>query len=267
MKQELRIFLTALMFYTRIPSPYKFKYDEKYMRKSTRYFPVMGWIVGGVSALVFIGSNSLFSVEISTILSMMASLLTTGAFHEDGLADVADGFGGGWEKEKILTIMKDSAIGTYGALALVLALLLKFVALSETVSTPYALSYSSSIQVAVILISGHSVSRFVAITTIMRNQYVRSKDKTNKVGLAITQETSSWLSLMTIPVLFGLAPLLLFGTYKVVILLVPMFLAQYLMIRFFKKRIGGYTGDCLGAIQQVCEIVFYLGVLVLWKFI
>ena len=133
MKKELHIFFTTLMFYTRIPCPKNIDHNPEYLNKATRYFPIVGWIVGGISFAVYYLSSIVFSQEIAIILSMIGGILTTGAFHEDGFADVCDGFGGGWTKEKILMIMKDSAIGAYGAIGLVLLFLLKFQSLNQLI--------------------------------------------------------------------------------------------------------------------------------------
>jgi len=125
-KYEIQVFFTALMFYTRIPCPAWVNHDEEFLNKATRYFPLIGWIVGGLAALTFYGSSFIFSKEVSILFSFAISVLITGAFHEDGFADVCDGFGGGWTKEKILDIMKDSRVGAYGAIGIVLLFLLKF---------------------------------------------------------------------------------------------------------------------------------------------
>jgi cobalamin synthase len=93
-KLQFHIFLNALMFYTRIPVPAWMKHDDDMLNKATVYFPVIGWIVAGISGLVFYGASRVFNPDISIILSIVASVLTTGAFHEDGFADVCDGFGG-----------------------------------------------------------------------------------------------------------------------------------------------------------------------------
>ena len=101
-KEQLKIFLTAVMFYTRIPCPSYVDHSEEYLNKSTRHFPLIGIIVGFISFIVFWTSNLIFNIEISIVFSIAAGILITGAFHEDGLADTFDGFGGGWTKEKIL---------------------------------------------------------------------------------------------------------------------------------------------------------------------
>ena len=99
MKKQLHIFFTALMFYTRIPCPKNIDHNPEYLNKASRYFPLIGWIVGGISFGVYYLSAILFSSEIAVILSIIAGILTTGAFQEDGFAEVCDGFGGGWTKE------------------------------------------------------------------------------------------------------------------------------------------------------------------------
>src|SRR6478609_3085615 len=134
MKKELHIFFTALLFYTRIPCPKNIDHNPDYLHKASRYFPLVGWIVGALTFIIYYLSSFLFPSQIAIVLSIIAGILITGAFHEDGFADVCDGFGGGWTKEKILTIMKDSAIGAYGAIGLVLLFLLKFQSMSEVLS-------------------------------------------------------------------------------------------------------------------------------------
>lgn len=251
MKKEIDIFFTALMFYTRIPCPPNITHDPDYLNKATRYFPMMGWIVGGICAVVYWASAQIFSTPISLLISMVAGILTTGAFHEDGLADVCDGFGGGWTKEKMLEIMKDSRTGAYGAIGIGLLLLFKFVALTEI---PIS-------QLFIVIIAAHSFSRLCAVGMIASSVYVRENEDAKAKPLAkiITKRE-------IIPaIIFGVAPLLLLGKFSIAIVL-PIVLLIY-MRAYFHKWIGGYTGDCLGAIQQVTELMFYLGILAAWKFI
>src|SRR5258708_3410401 len=126
MKKEWKIFLTAVMFLTRISVPKNIDHSAEYLEKSPKYFPVTGWIVGGISALLFLVFSRYISTDIGVLASMIAGILTTGAFHEDGFADTCDAFGGGWTKEKILQIMKDSRIGAFGAIGLLAILSSKF---------------------------------------------------------------------------------------------------------------------------------------------
>ncbi|MCO6498894.1 MAG: adenosylcobinamide-GDP ribazoletransferase [Vicingus serpentipes] len=262
MKEEVKIFLTALMFYTRIPCPIWIDHSEEYLEKSTRYLSLVGWIVGGITSFVFIISSFLFSTTLSIIFSITTSVLTTGAFHEDGLADTCDAFGGGWTKEKILTIMKDSRIGTYGVVALILMFLAKFSILSNLLN----LHENNLLKIVAIFISGNSTSRFIAITSTITHSYVSDIDMSK--SKLIVKKNFKWTdSTIIIAAFFGLIPLILFQSPIVFILIIPMYLIKWLMLRFFNRWIGGYTGDCLGAIQQISEVTFYIGLLLLWKFI
>ncbi len=253
MKKEIDIFFTALMFFTRIPCPKWITHDPGYLQKSAKYFPLVGTIVGSIGALVFYGSSIIWSKEIALLLSMVATIYTTGAFHEDGFADVCDGFGGGWTKEKILVIMKDSRLGTYGVIGITMVLALKFLALCQ-ISTPL---------VPFVLVAGHSASRFIATTLIFTHPYVREEDE-SKAKPAAQNLT---VTLLLISCFFGCLPLLFFQTGWVFLLLIPMYLSKLYLGQKFGKWIGGQTGDCAGAVQQLSELVFYLSVIVLWKFI
>jgi len=249
------------MFYTRIPCPKNITHHPDYLNKATRYFPFIGWIVGSISFLAFYLFSFFLSTEIAVILAIIASILTTGAFHEDGFADVCDGFGGGWTKEKILMIMKDSAIGAYGAIGLVLFFLLKFKLLSESI-----LLFTNDIFLVFLLfVSVHSLSRLAAISIIFTHEY--SRDDASSKSKPIAKQYS-WKEVFG-SFFFGLIPLLVFSYFdlKFLLAIIPVFITRYFLARYFQKWIDGYTGDCLGATQQVCEVVFYLSILFLWKFI
>ncbi|CAI2765191.1 adenosylcobinamide-GDP ribazoletransferase [Flavobacterium collinsii] len=261
MKKELHIFFTCLMFYTRIPCPKNINHDPDYLNKATRYFPFIGWIVGSISFLTFYLSSLFLSTETAVLLAIIASILTTGAFHEDGFADVCDGFGGGWTKEKILLIMKDSAIGAYGAIGLVLLFLLKFKLLAESVS----LFTNNIFLIFLLFISAHSLSRLAAISIIFTHEYSRDDATSKSKPIA---KKHSWKEI-TGSFFFGLIPLLVFSyfEYKFLLAIIPVFIMRYFLARYFQKWIDGYTGDCLGATQQVCEVIYYLSILLIWKFI
>ncbi len=253
MKKELQIFLTAIMFFTRIPCPKWVDHNPEYLAKSAKYFSLVGIIVGSIGAVVFYGFSFIFSTEISLLLSMFATIYVTGAFHEDGFADVCDGLGGGWTKEKILLIMKDSRLGTYGTIGLILILAIKFSALREIPANYIPLT----------IIAGHSLSRFIATTLIYTHPYVRDTED-SKAKPAAKNIT---LGIVILSGVFGILPLVFFRTPLILLAIIPCYLAKvYLGIKF-KKWLGGQTGDCAGAVQQLCEVVFYLTVVVLWTFI
>ncbi len=252
-KSEIRLFFSAIMFFTRIPVPRKFVSAEITTDVFIKYLPLAGWIVGGFSALVFYLSNIIFPISISIIISMIAGILITGAFHEDGFADVCDGFGGGWTKERILEIMKDSRIGAFGVIGIVLILLFKFF-LFENINPKL---------IPIVLIAGHGISRFAAVTIAFSGSYVGINETSKS---KFVNERITYLSLV-FAIITGVLPILLFQNYLFFILIIPVFISKWLMSQYFRKKIGGYTGDCLGAIQQICEIVFYLSLIVLCRYI
>jgi adenosylcobinamide-GDP ribazoletransferase len=265
MKKQLHIFFTALMFYTRIPCPKNIDHNPDYLNKASRYFPLIGWIVGSISFLAFYGASFLVSISAAVIIGMIAGILTTGAFHEDGFADVCDGFGGGWTKEKILLIMKDSAIGAYGAIGVVLLFLLKFQLLSELVTIETITSQQSVFTILLLFIAGHSISRLAAISIVFTHEYSREDASSKSKPIA---KSYSWKEVAG-SFFFGLFPLLTLSyfQYQLLLVIVPVFLVRYFLARYFQKWIDGYTGDCLGATQQVCEVTFYLSIIAIWKFI
>jgi adenosylcobinamide-GDP ribazoletransferase len=265
LKNEIKIFFTALMFYTRIPCPKWVDHSPDYLNKSTRYFPLIGWIVGAFSFAIYYGTKFLFPIEIAVLMTMVAGILLTGAFHEDGFADVCDGFGGGWTKKKILEIMKDSRVGAYGAIGLVLLFLLKFYLLLQIAQGAYVSSLNIHLYVLLLFISAHSLSRLSAISIVFTHQYAREDDESKSKPIA---QKYSWKEVVGSS-LFGLAPIisLAFFQYQILLVIPIIFLFRFYLSVYFKKWIGGYTGDCLGATQQVSEIVFYLSVIGIWKFI
>lgn len=252
MNRELTIFLTAVQYYTRIPCPQWVGHSQEYLNEASRYFPLIGWIVGGISGGVFCLAQFVFPVPVSILLSMIAGILLTGAFHEDGFADTCDGFGGGWSKEQVLEIMKDSRIGTYGTIGLILILLLKFSLL---------LSIDTAI-IPLVLWAAHSVSRFAVTIFKFNYKYVRENEDSKAKPIAKQLSFEN----MFIAGIWGVFPLLFLNLPYGFLLLAPVLLAAYLMARYCYQRIGGYTGDCLGATQQLCEITFYLGFIVLATF-
>jgi adenosylcobinamide-GDP ribazoletransferase len=261
MKKEIQIVLTAFLFYTRINISRFVIYEEENLSKCTKYLPVVGWLVGGFSALVYTLCIQALSPAVAVILSILISVLITGAFHEDGLADSCDGFGGGWTKDRILTIMKDSRIGTYGTVSLIILFGLKIALLIDV----YVL-LNDSIYIILFTISAHSVSRYVASTFIYTHKYTRD-NVTSKVKPVA--ENSNVLMLIVGGVLAFIPFLILAyltANYLLLLAIIPMYVSKLFLGRFFNKWIDGYTGDTLGATQQITELVFYISILILWKF-
>jgi adenosylcobinamide-GDP ribazoletransferase len=242
-QNQWHYFLTAVMFFTRIPIKFA-TFDNADLNKATRYFPLIGILVGCVGALVFWLSNKLLPIEVSLLLSMSSTILLTGAFHEDGLADTVDALGGGWSREQVLTIMVDSRIGSYGAIGLVMVLLTKY----------QTLSYQSVALIPVTLIAGHALSRLCAVLVMATQSYVKAEGKSKPLAtkLSITE--------LMVATFFGLLPMA-FLELKFLVALLPVAMVWIWFSSKIKTRIGGYTGDCLGAMQQLTEIAFYVGLL------
>ena len=247
MKKELIVFKTAVMFFTRIPVG-KVEYAQEYLNQSNKYLPVIGWIVGGSAALSFMLFTLVLPVEMAVILSMAISILLTGAFHEDGFADLCDGFGGGWTTQKIMEIMKDSRVGAFGVIGLITLLLTKVVSLSHV---PESI-------LPVTLLAGHTFSRYSAVLFIFSHEYVRD-DHTGKSKPIGKKLNNSGLIFASIT---ALLPFLLFPHFGFLLIIPVIVLIKYLFARYISKTIGGYTGDCLGALQQVTETSFYILIIV-----
>ncbi|MEZ0538711.1 adenosylcobinamide-GDP ribazoletransferase [Fibrella arboris] len=249
-----RLFFTALMFYTRLPVPKHIDHSADLLNRSTLFFPLIGWIIGAIGVGTYWVGSLLFPPELAVLVSMVSTIWATGAFHEDGFADVCDGFGGGWTKAQILTIMKDSRLGTFGVIGLGLLLAIKFYALLKLLpGEPFGW------KVALKYISAHSLSRWVATTLIASMTYVRD-DETAKAK-PIAQGGIRGLPLAA-ATFFGLAPTLLLvilsGLWVYITFLIPLWLVRWRLKRYFIRWLGGYTGDCLGATQQLTESVVYL---------
>jgi adenosylcobinamide-GDP ribazoletransferase len=244
-KQELDYFFGAIRFFTRLPVPRWVGHSSEALERSSRYFPAVGLIVGGIAALVFVATSFFWPKTLAVLAAMAITLYVTGAFHEDGWSDMVDGFGGGWEKTQILSIMKDSRIGSFGAVALVILLLAKFCALVEI----------DPLQIPVTLIAGHAFSRLCATAVLRSLDYVRDEGKAKPLSTHIGRGEFAFATLTAI------LPLLLLPPHQSIPGVVLAALATVWLARMFKRRIGGYTGDCLGATQQLAEVAFYGGML------
>ncbi|QHI98294.1 adenosylcobinamide-GDP ribazoletransferase [Xylophilus rhododendri] len=259
--EAARHFLLALQFFTRIPVTGALAdwagYTPARLRAAAGHFPGIGWIVGAWACTVFAAARWLWGdgpiVPLAAAAaSTAASAWLTGAFHEDGLADTADGLGGSAGKARALEIMKDSRIGSYGALALCLAVLGKIALL--------AVLDGHGLWPALLLLgTGHVFSRFFPLLLIRSLVHVGDDAHTKSKPLAERIATGSLLT----AALWCLPPLVLLlaclGPVCVAAGLACALAALGWLRGLFLRRLGGFTGDCLGAAQQLCEIAFYAG--------
>ncbi|MCB1886517.1 MAG: adenosylcobinamide-GDP ribazoletransferase [Rhodocyclaceae bacterium] len=253
MRHQLELFLTALAFFTRLPVPAWLPWSPERLNHAARYFPWVGWIVGGACAGLLWLLLLALPPSVAVVLSMAAGLRLTGAFHEDGFADACDGLGGGWDRSQVLTIMKDSRIGSYGAAGLILMLLAKAAALTElaTLSPAYAV---------LALCVAHPLSRLASTSLIHRLTYVRDDLDAKAKPLA---RSLSGRELLIASAGGGL-PLLLVPPVAAGLALLLVAIVTAWFARLLVRRLGGYTGDCLGATQQLTELACYVALLAAW---
>lgn len=246
-KVQLNLFYLAVSFFTRLPVPQSMEYSPELLNKANRYFSLVGIILGTILAIFAYLLVGIFPLTIVILLIFTVSLLLTGAFHEDGLADMADGIGGAFEVSKRLEIMKDSRLGTYGAVTLFVALLLKFYLLLE-------LAQASVMLLIGALVLGASLSRALAGSLLSALPYVSEDAHSKSKPLAQSQTKQELFILLFI----GMAPLLFYPPAVIFTILAVQFLFRYYFKYWLLKRLGGFTGDCLGAAQQISELLIYL---------
>lgn len=244
--REFRALREAVRFFTRIPLPSANPWDPADLQNAATYFPLVGWLVGGAGAMTWWLALKLWSPGIASGISLVVTLLLTGAFHEDGFADVCDGFGGGTTKTRVLEIMRDSRVGAFGAIGVAMILGLKWLAVA---SLPLALAPA-------VIVAAHAVSRGAAGSLLATLSYVQEDGKAKPLATRMNGVR------LIVSLAFAVVPMLALPVrFSCALLFVA--IARGIMARWFVHRIGGYTGDCLGAAQQVTEVVFYLAVVAL----
>ena len=244
-RSEFETFVGAIRFFTRLPVPGNFGHSGLALERAIRYFPASGLIIGSISALVFALSTFFGPKTLAVLAAIAIAAWLTGAIHEDGWSDMVDGFGGGWEKERILEIMRDSCIGSFGAVALVLMLLIRFFALLEI----------DLLLVPITLIAGHAFSRLCSTFVLAALDYARPDGKAKAFANRLSHGELAFAALTALP------PLLFLPLQQSVTGVFLALAATVYLARMFKRQIGGYTGDCFGAVQQLSEVAFYCGML------
>ena len=247
-REELAVFLLAVQFLTRIPVRSPHLATEARLAAAPRYHPLVGGLIGAFSGGVFWLAHLVFPASLSVVLAVAASMVATGALHEDGFADTCDGLGGGATRERALEIMRDSRLGTYGAAGLGLMLAAKVLALiaAPAEAVPW------------LLIAGHAASRSSAVLALATGTYARDGGMADPVAGAVGRGSLA-LALATGA---AAACLLLAAAAPGAALagLGGLAAGHFAMRVLYERRLGGYTGDCLGAVQQTSELGMYLGV-------
>lgn len=242
-KEELNLFLLALGFFTRIPMPAGVRYSPEALNRCCRYFSAVGWLVGAILAVGLQLLEPWLGLSLAVLVTLAGSLWLTGVFHEDGLADTLDGLGGGLTPERKLEIMKDSRIGSYGAAGLCMALLIKWqalVALGDEAWLALLLAAALSRATSTVLMGG--------LPYVTEASQARSKPlvtAAHPVDLALAAA-------------IAVVPLLWLSLSTAVWLGIALGALLWLLRRFYRDQVGGYTGDMLGAAQQGSELLVLL---------
>lgn len=250
MKHELRLFFIALQFFTRVPIPRWVGFEPWWLHACARHFPLVGFVIGAVATAVLWAGHALFTPAVAVLLSMAASVVLTGAFHEDGWADTCDALGGAAGRERALVIMKDSRIGSYGAVGLVLMLGLKAAA---TLALPLAWA------VAAVLLA-HTASRFAPVLLIRFLRYggdlehAKAKPLAQQISALGLSVAALWVLLLAV-CLVAWRPAWWMAVCASVL---SAAVGVLWCARWFQQRLGGYTGDTLGASQQITEVLILL---------
>lgn len=257
-KHQYLLFLLALSFFTRIPVKLRAEIKPDMLHEASRYFALVGVLIGVILATAYSIFNLFFPTEISVLLTLAINIVLTGAFHEDGWADVWDGFGGGWSVEQKLNIMKDSRLGTYGAAALIIALMLKYQSLLVLTSSIEFVIYT--------LVLASTASRTLATSLIFSLNYV-SEDAKSKVKPVAKQLSVTSLLILVIT---SLCILILGYVFSIITVTQILYLFVILLITrislkyWFTKQLGGFTGDCLGAAQIASELIIYFTLIIFY---
>ena len=246
--------LAALMFFTRLPFWRIKQVDAACFKHVVDYWPFAGWLTGGTMALVYWLAAGWFPGSVAALLAVGTRILLTGALHEDGLADCCDGFGGGTSRDRILSIMKDSRIGTYGVLGLIFYIALAVNLLDALPCAPAA------------ILAADVYAKSCASFLIRQLPYGRTAEGA-KSGVVYAAWDARALARHAGRCLLAVAPTALLlgyaaGPHLFWAYLVPP-IVEIFLAAFLKRRIGCYTGDCCGAAFLLCEMGFYLAAVAL----
>ena len=234
-------FLVAAQFLTRFPVP-RVRFDPDSLSRAAKFFPVVGLIIGlGASVLQRIAAPHLSHPLVALLVLTFLVLITSG-LHENGLADTADGFGGGWNREQVLTILRDSRIGSFGALALVLSVLARFLLLSSLPVNRFT----------AFIVSAHVLCRW---TTLPLSYFLAPARESDGQGARIAQKISPASLLICTLLSFAIVFYFMRTEFWIPVLVAPVITA--LSGQYYSRRIGGVTGDCFGATNQLTEIAVY----------
>jgi adenosylcobinamide-GDP ribazoletransferase len=243
--REAGLVLTAVQFMTRLPVPapsWAPAWQPDMLARAARHFPLVGALVGAICAAVWLLAGAVLPPAAAAGIVLAVGMLVTGALHEDGLADLFDGLGGGFTRDRALEIMRDSRIGTYGGAALIMSLGLRWAALAAL----------APLNGACALIAVHALSRAPATVMLAAYDYAREGPTARDVAGGVTVPEAIWAALSALVIAaLALGPTALAAALAGVI-------GAAAMAAWMLRRLGGYTGDGLGAMEQAAEAAMLL---------
>jgi len=252
MTNEIRNLQAAFVLFTRLPFSSQ-ALEHQHFKQAGAYLPIIGLFIGCLSALVYSLFGLFLSQQTAIIISLFTGLICTGAIHEDGFADCCDGFLAVIDdsnkeeesREKILSIMKDSRLGSYAVLALIFLLLFKLSLFGDIIPEKHIFA----------LICMHSLARFTPLLLMQGLNYVNTEKNTTKMtaGVDSSGQKNLWVFALVILFLALFIPLTMLLIQLLTILIVSLICRRY-----FNKRLAGYNGDCLGASEQLSECLILL---------
>ena len=246
-QNELKTLILAIQFLTRIPTPFEIDYTPDRLNSASRYYPIVGAIIGSVAALAFFLASLALPTIVAVLIATAATALLTGAFHEDGLADTFDGISGAYDRARSLVIMTDSRIGTFGALALIIVISTKVAALSSLADTTTIITA---------LIAAHIISRTSIVIVQATSTYAR------ETGIAGPQDQPfkpiNAIIVAAIAIITIIALFLVVSPTAALLATAGAIIGHILIRLYFQSKLKGHTGDTLGATQQITELAIYI---------
>lgn len=246
----MRGFLAAVILLTRLPLWRIIRLDKRYFANVLKYWPLVGYLTGISTALTLWAASLLMPMLPACVIAVMVRLLLTGAMHEDGLADFLDGFGGGQDKEKILSIMKDSHIGSYGTIGLIVYFILY-------ISFLYSLDFPEAFA---LIVSADIFSKFCTGVMINTLPYARTEETAKTKTVYAQSLPFAYIAIA----LIAFMPFMAVRDPWFLLALLPPVVTSFFLRRYMKRKIGGYTGDCCGASVLITELACYLGIVIIY---
>lgn len=239
----MKNFILILQFMTRIPININLKVERENFQKGVAYFPLVGLIIGCMEAFVYYISSNLFSINISILFVIITHVVVTGAIHIDGFGDTIDGIFSGRSKARILEIMKDSRVGTFGALGIILLVLGKLIGLREIAQS----------EIITVIILAPIISRTVVTFLMYKRRYAREKEGLGDLFIGVLEKKNFIAALM-----LGMLLTLLLAREKGIIILIISLIITLILRSYIEKKIDGVTGDILGASIELNELLIFI---------